>query len=504
MGKKPPLSETHPEVALEAVGWNPDDYSHGSDKRMRWKCSLSHEYEAAIKHRTFSNSGCPYCANQKVLPGFNDLKTSDPELAMEAFGWDPSHEFSSSIRSKEWQCESGHVFEATIRNRRRGDGCPYCSGRRVTPGLNDLMTLNPSLASELVDLDPSTVSIGSGKKPTWQCAKGHRWKTSIANRALSNTGCPVCDGKQVETGFNDLASKFPRIALEADGWDPSAVLAGSHSRRNWKCSEGHTWQTIIDHRTNKGSNCPYCSGRNAISGKNDLASLFPEIAKQAIGWDPTEVLPNSAKKVRWVCSKGHEWSAQIYSRLASNHEGCPYCSGKSVLEGFNDLATLNPALAREAFDWDASKYSSGSGAKKKWICSEGHIWKATISSRTSGNGCPTCSTTGFDPNKDGWLYFLRHDHWNLLQIGITNFPENRLSSHKKLGWQVLEVRGAMDGMIAREWETSILRMLRKRGADLGNPSVAGKFDGFSECWAFDSLPAQSLQELMELVRVDEN
>ncbi len=44
----------------------------------------------------------------------------------------------------------------------------------------------------------------------------------------------------------------------------------------------------------------------------------------------------------------------------------------------------------------------------------------------------------------------------MLQIGITNFPENRLKDHKHLGWEVLEVRVPMDGLLARGWETSIL------------------------------------------------
>jgi len=44
----------------------------------------------------------------------------------------------------------------------------------------------------------------------------------------------------------------------------------------------------------------------------------------------------------------------------------------------------------------------------------------------------------------------------MLQIGITNFPDDRLGTHKHLGWEVLEVRGPMDGLLARNWETSIL------------------------------------------------
>ena len=46
--------------------------------------------------------------------------------------------------------------------------------------------------------------------------------------------------------FNDLKTKFPVIAAEADGWDPSKVFGGSTKKRNWICNEGHKWNLIRD------------------------------------------------------------------------------------------------------------------------------------------------------------------------------------------------------------------------------------------------------------------
>ena len=120
------------------------------------------------------------------------------------------------------------------------------------------------------------------------------------------------------------------------------------------------------------------------------------------------------------------------------------------------------------------------------------------------SNCPSCAKTGFDPNLDGWLYFLTHSRWRMLQIGITNFPDDRLKSHKKLGWDLIEVRGPMDGLIAREWETSILRMLKRHGAKLAPEEVAGKFDGYTEAWLTQSHQAKSLREMMDTVEKDED
>ena len=86
----------------------------------------------------------------------------------------------------------------------------------------------------------------------------------------------------------------------------------------------------------------------------------------------------------------------------------------------------------------------------------------------------------------------------MFQIGITNYPDDRLHSHGLLGWEVLEMRGPMDGHLTQQWETAILRMLKAKGADLSNSKIAGKFDGYSEAWSKSTFEAKSIKELMRL------
>jgi predicted GIY-YIG superfamily endonuclease len=112
--------------------------------------------------------------------------------------------------------------------------------------------------------------------------------------------------------------------------------------------------------------------------------------------------------------------------------------------------------------------------------------------------CPSCALYGFDPNDEGYLYFLTHSNWQMLQIGITNLPEDRINRHKRNGWEIIEVRGPMDGVLTRQWETAILRMLKAKGADLSNSKIAGKFDGYSEAWSKSTFPVKSIKELMRL------
>jgi hypothetical protein len=205
-------------------------------------------------------------------------------------------------------------------------------------------------------------------------------------------------------------------------------------------------------------------------------------------------------KKDWICSQGHIWDAAINTRMRGKGEGCPICSNHRLLIGFNDLATKYPELLSEVDGWDASKFLSGTRTKMPWKCEAGHKWKTSINARTGSkkSGCPTCAKYGYDVNSEAFLYFLEHPSWDMFQIGISNFPDERLGRHIKLGWELLELRGPMDGHLTQQWETAILQMLKAKGADLSNSKIAGKFDGYSEAWSKSTFPVKSIKELMRL------
>lgn len=213
------------------------------------------------------------------------------------------------------------------------------------------------------------------------------------------------------------------------------------------------------------------------------------------------VTRSSDKYVDWKCFLGHVYNARIANRV-NNESGCPFCSGNKILIGFNDLSTTHPELAEEADGWDPSEISFGSQRIVKWKCPSGHKWKASVASRGSvmGTGCPSCAIYGFDPNADGYFYLLEHEAWNLLQLGITNVPEDRMKKHKRIGWEVIEIRGPMTGELTRHWETDCLRFLRSKGVELGPKSDGGKFDGYSETWRKSDFPVGSIAQLFDFVR----
>ena len=498
------LATTHPELAAQAVGWDPTTVAASSARRVGWHCELGHEWVASIAHRSERGDGCPFCGGKRVLPGYNDLATTHPGLAAQAVGWDPTTLTRGSHRVERWRCSAGHEWTASPNVRSRGSGCPYCSNEAVLPGYNDLATTHPGLAAQAVGWDPTTLTYGSPRKMPWLCSEGHTWSAAVGQRAgKERTGCPYCAGKAVLPGYNDLATKFPNIATQAVGWDPTTVTAGSSVKRAWQCPQGHEYVMAVGNRTHQGQACPYCAGRSVLIGYNDLATVRPDLAAQAVGWDPTTVVLNSNRKVTWRCELGHQWRTSPNAR-ATNNTGCPYCSNNRVLPGYNDLATKFPNIATQAVGWDPTTVTAGSHAKHHWRCPQGHEWIASVGSRTGLDaGCPTCAKSGFDPIKPGYLYYLEHELWGLLQVGISNVPRKRVGQHQAAGWSIIEVRGPMDGAHAYAWEQSILRALRRRGAALAPSNISGKFTGYTEAWVAESYPARSLNELMDLVRDDE-
>ena len=509
------LKKEFPEIAAEANGWDPEAITAGSKLKLEWKCPIGHTYLSRPYERTKKKHGCPICSGKKILSGFNDLLTLAPDIAAEMIGSDPTKVSAGNNKNFSWKCKKNHEYVASVHNRvKNKSGCPYCSGLKALPGFNDLATTHPHLALQAYGWDPKTVRAGTHKKLEWKCEVGHIFTATGEGRLSEKTsGCRVCNRTQVSPGANDLATTHPEIAKQAVGWDPSTISSGSNVKKLWRCEKGHEYFSSPISRTNtkkgpnraaKGTNCPVCSGKKILPGYNDIATTHPEIAKQAVGWDPRTKTAGSNKKMDWQCEKTHVWNAAINNRISQNL-GCPICSGQKVLFGFNDLTTTHPNLAKEAFGWDARLYNRGSSKNKKWKCAEGHIWTALISNRgLRGDGCPSCAVSGFDPNKDGWLYLLRHPSWKLLQIGITNVPQDRVGRHMQSGWEVIEIRGPMDGLLAREWEQSILKMLKKQGAELGDSNIAGKFSGYTEAWIEKTFPVTSIKLLMDQVFEDES
>ncbi|MGM9619259.1 MAG: zinc-ribbon domain-containing protein [Oscillospiraceae bacterium] len=343
-GKTELLCQWHPS---RNGALTPGDLTYGSRQKVWWRCENGHEWRAAVYART-GGAGCPVCAGKQVQAGVNDLASQRPELAAQWHaekngGLTPDAVPLGSHRRVWWRCENGHEWQAVVKSRAGGCGCPVCANRVLLPGSNDLAATHPEVARQWHPvkngrLRPENVAAGTRRKVWWRCDKGHEWQASVVSRASSGAGCPVCAGKKIVPGENDLASSFPAIAGQwcgekNGGLSPQSVSPYSNRRVWWVCGRGHAWQASVAARTMHGSDCPYCTGRKVLAGFNDLATVEPRLAAQ---WHrtlngaltPEMVTVGSHQKVWWECPDGHIWKAVVYARAGPQQCGCPVCAGK--------------------------------------------------------------------------------------------------------------------------------------------------------------------------------
>lgn len=278
---------------------------HYTDPKSNKTFELS--WQDTLSHRK-AGRGCPYISSpiQRVLVGFNDLSTTHPQIAKdwalvenEKIGITITDVTHGSTKCVFWNCKTHGLYKAIIHSRVDGNNCPYCSGKQVKTGFNDLATTNPELISEW-DPDKNTISPceitrGSEQKVWWKCSKGHSWRVSVNSRTSGETGCPVCSGKKVLAGFNDLATIHPGIAKEwnydRNDLTPEQVTPGSNKNVWWICKYGHEYQSLVSTRTLQNTGCPICNKERKTS--------FPE---KAIYYYVKKFFPDAQenKKFKWL------------------------------------------------------------------------------------------------------------------------------------------------------------------------------------------------------------
>lgn len=268
------------------------------------------------------------------------------------------------------------------------------------------------------------------------------------------------------------------------------------------------WKSKVYQRTYRSSGCPFLTGKAVWPGFNDLESAKPELASQ---WHPTKngdlrptnVMPSSNKKVWWLLPYDDpltgkhfdfEWTATINSRFRDD-VGCPFLCGKAVMEGFNDLATLMPEIA---IQWHPTRNGKlkptevpVSCMKKVWWYlpyddskTGKHFnleWKALISSRTKGAGCP------FLTGRSVWKGFndlktLRPDiarQWHPIKNGSLKADDVTLVSNKRVWWYLPYDDPVTHKHFDFEWDESICERIRDKWAC---PVLVGKrvWPGFND------------------------
>lgn len=450
--------------------------SPSNNKKVWWKCSLGHEWDATISSRTgLRPAGCPYCSNppKRILLGFNDFASWCSRNHMEYL-------------LKEWNYDKNVI-------------------------------------------DPENVTFGSGERVWWKCNKNHEWRAQIHNRTNgSKTNCPICS--RTQTSFPEqaiafyLIQKFDilqrykikgyevdifvpnyNIAIEYDGnyfherndtilrdqkksrtleaagvklirlketSDKQTIKNGViyFSASNGKyITESFEWalnklidtiskiigeQVHIDINMRRDELDIRAHYMNVLKD-NSVASVYPELTtewdvEKNKGVEANAFSAHNNKKVWWRCKKGHSWMASIHSRTA-NGLGCPFCAGQRTIRGENDLVTWCEENGSNIIcEWDyekndlsPSEYQKTSNKKVWWKCAKGHEWMAAISNRVHGTDCPVCNT-GREVRRNKislreWCESNNNlsllDEWDHEKNGEKTPDSSTYGSHAKVWWK---------------------------------------------------------------------
>ena len=483
------LYQTNPELQLQ---WDStqnekpfNTVTSQSPTGYHWVCENKHSWIAPAYARAKGN-GCPFCTNRKVLPGFNDLATTNPELLSQ---WHPTLNSKTPMEVVPgtaqvvwWVCTKGHEWEARVNSRtKQNQGCPFCVGLRAVPGETDLASQYPDVAKQLHPtlngkIDATQIHQNANKKLWWLGECGHEWETSVRMRTQKKSRCTVCHrmgGNRISTpnveqidrrktlegetvrrvtiGVNDLASRYPEVAMQ---WHPVKngrltpfdVASKSSEKVWWLGRCGHYWDRSVRKQVDFNS-CPYCTGHRVGVGVNDFKTTHPDSIKFFKGTvNPTTEVPLSATSSvlsSWVCDKGHEWEATI-AQYHSSKVPCPICGKRKVATGVNDLKTTHPELVTE---WhpqkngvlEPSDIMSSSTRNVWWECNKGHEWENSPHNRAyikpsyrrlvPFNGCPFWSYTTSVAEKE--IFDFVHD-----ELGFTQAIQNE---RKILGGKEIDI-----------------------------------------------------------------
>ena len=207
--------------------------------------------------------------------------------------------------------------------------------KRITE-IKELASLIDNERNEMEYIDVSKIYVNSSKVINWKCENGHTFKEKVGVMYKREHKCFYCTGRQVWSGENDLQTLYPELAKEFDivknGITPDKISPKDTHTYWWTCKEHHpSFPQKVSHRVTRNTKCPYCTGRKAIIGENDLETLYPEIAKE---WDveknngilPIEISPFSYNSYWWICPKGHSYKKKVIQRTKFHKPiDCPKC-----------------------------------------------------------------------------------------------------------------------------------------------------------------------------------
>ena len=327
---------------------NPKQFTSNSNCYIWWKCKNNHSWKTKINSRISGNTGCPYCSNQKVMEGFNDLESQNFHFINE---WNYEKNkiklnqiYFGSTKKVWWKCSiCSFEWQSTIRHRINGTGCPRCAKNMQTSfpeqaifyyikkifkdSINGFK--NNQLGISEIDIFIPSLHLGIEYDGSFYHKSS---KNKIKDKAkydnLKNNNILLI--RVIEKGRYEIEVR--------NDCDYSIIHEYQLEYKNLKKVIFEIFEFIsktfnIDIKIDIDIERDLYSIQSQFSQyiiRKSLKNLYPDIANE---WHPTKngmikpenVYAKSAKKYWFICKNGHEYKS-ILSDRTCNKSGCPYCS----------------------------------------------------------------------------------------------------------------------------------------------------------------------------------
>ena len=349
IGPKNNLAYVFPKIAKE---WHPtknktkpnEHYSGETSHKYWWICNKGHEWETPISYRTGKrNTGCPYCAGQKVGKD-NNLEAKFPSIAEE---WHPTKNgtvkasgvMPGTDKKYWWLCKKGHEYKAQPGQRTGKDktGCPHCT--------NQTSTQEMRIMAELDFLDIKILSRYKIKKvefdvylPEFNIAieyDGSYWhrdketKDKAKSLFAQNNHIKLIRLREApleKIEESDICTKDNVRLFKSDLNELMKEIEAYAEELKPKISR----YIILKEFANEELFNKYLSYAPSPLPEKSLELLFPKVS---IEWNyernfpltPKNFTKGSGYKAWWKCSKGHEWKTSINHRTSEKPTGCVKC-----------------------------------------------------------------------------------------------------------------------------------------------------------------------------------
>ena len=411
-----------------------------SSTKLKWECSEGHIWVTA-PYNIRNGNWCPYCAGLAKLT-IEEMR----DIAADRGGLCISNEYVNLSTKLTWQCENGHIWDATPRNIKNGKWCPTCSSGRDErivrvvfeklfgqpfPRKHPKWLINPETGHRL-ELDGYDQELGiafeyQGPQHYIHFEDYFHKKRGLEKQKkmdeLKRELCKKNNVKLIEVPYYTKREDYPNhiieqceekgitidiipldiydyrtfegvftpshleemhgIAKKKGGDCLSSIYVDDNTKLNWKCKKGHTWAADPNH-IRRGQWCPVCRYDTISKKLRGSIEDMQSIARERGGKCLSQEYINSQTKLTWQCKEGHVWEA--VSGSIKQGTWCPTCAGKKKLT-IEDMIKI----AKERCGFCLSREYINNKTKLKWKCKEGHIWMAIPKEIKRGSWCPICA-----------------------------------------------------------------------------------------------------------------